>query len=464
MSIFIFSTLIFSVIFLAILGSWYNIQGPFLLHIVMLISVAVTIFSAAIMIAVQPLFSTRISRSRRDLTQELKWGTEVSSALSSPAAVLDGYVVKFVNTPFLQTLGMVDMADQVIGMPFTNLIHPADHQNFAELSAEASTGKTKTDATKIRLVCADGTTLPSNASLTQMRNDGQNNLMLFQFTPTSAVNLLSNDYKSQFNYHFIVDRLEEIVFQLSAEGKIIFLNQSWENMLEYKVQDCLDKLLINFFHPEDKPMLEARLDSLTKGKRSHCTIEARLISLRGDPNWVVLRAKTTATATGERTSVIGTMTDIQRNKEAEASIVANRRAANSLLSHIPGMVYRCRNDRSWTFEFVNEGCIDVTGYDPSELINNPNLNFNLIIHPDDRAAVWESVKEQIGNNEEFKLIYRIISRKGVTKLVQEHGRGIFSSTGELLALEGFITEIPDQHYNVASPYNHEKNSKQLITD
>jgi PAS domain S-box-containing protein len=454
MSIFIFSTLIISVIFLIILGSWYSIQGPFLLHLVMLVSAAVAIFSAAIVITIQPLLSTRTSRSRRDLTQEVAWGTEVSSALSSPAAVLDGYVVKFVNTPFLQTLGMVDMSDQIIGMPFTNLIHPADHQNFAELSAEALTGKPKKDATKIRLVCVDGTTLPSNASLTRMREDGQNNLMLFQFTPTSTNNLLSNDYESQFNYHNIVDRLEEIVFQLSAEGKIIFLNRAWENMLEYKVQDCLNKSLLDFFHPEDKPMLEARLDSLTKGKRSHCTVEARLISVRGDPNWIVMRVKTTSTATGESTSVIGTMTDIQRNKEAEASVVANRRAANSLLSHIPGMVYRCRNDRSWTFEFVNEGCVDVTGYDTFELINNPNLNFNLIIHPDDRAAVWESVKEQISNGEEFKLIYRIITRKGEPKLVQEYGRGIFSGTGELLALEGFITEIPDQRYNVNSNQLH----------
>jgi PAS domain S-box-containing protein len=349
---------------------------------------------------------------------------------------------------------MVDMSDQIIGMPFSNLIHPADHQNFAELSAEALTGKPKKDATRIRLVCVDGTTLPSNASLTRMREDGQNNLMLFQFTPTSANNQLTNDYESQFNYHNIVDRLEEIVFQLSAEGKIIFLNRAWENMLEYKVQDCLNKSLLDFFHPEDKPMLEARLDSLTKGKRSHCTVEARLISVRGDPNWIVMRVKTTSTATGESTSVIGTMTDIQRNKEAEASVVANRRAANSLLSHIPGMVYRCRNDRSWTFEFVNEGCVDVTGYDTFELINNPNLNFNLIIHPDDRAAVWESVKEQISNGEEFKLIYRIITRKGEPKLVQEYGRGIFSGTGELLALEGFITEIPDQRYNVNSNQLH----------
>lgn len=418
----------------------------------MLISAAVAIFSAAIVIAVQPLLSNKTSRARRNFSEELAWGSEVSSALSSPAAVLDGYVVKFVNTPFLQILGMQGMADQIIGMPFTNLIHPADHQNFAELNADASTDKTKSNATKIRLICSDGTTIPANSSMTRMRKDRLNNLMLFQFTPTSALNTLSDDYESQFNYHTILDRLEEIVFQLSAEGKIIFLSRSWENMLEYKVQDSLDKLLADFFHPEDKPTVEARLDSLTKGKRSHCTIEARLISSRGDPSWITLRAKTTSTAVGERTSVIGTMTDIQKNKEAEASQIANRRALNSLLSNIPGMVYRGRNDRSWTFEFVSDGCFDVTGYNPLELINNPNLNFNQIIHPDDRAAVWQSVKEQISNNEEFKLIYRIVTRKGESKLVQEHGRGVFSSTGELLALEGFITEIPDQRYNVNANY------------
>ncbi len=449
MSLFIFSTLIISTCFLIILGSWYSIQGPFLQHLVMLISVAIAIFSAAIVIAIQPLISSRKSLSKRHPIHDAVWGAELSSALSSPAVVLDGFIVKFVNTPFLQTMGMVGMADQILGMPFTNLIHPADHTSFAELSVEASTGKTKNEATKIRLVCADGTTLPSNSSLTYMREDGQSKMMLFQFTPVTAVNPLSENYESQFNYHSIIDRLEEVVFQLNAEGNLIFLNPAWENLLEYKVQDSLGQPLIAYAHPEDKPMLEARLDSLMQGKRTSCTLETRLLSIRGNPNWMVLRAKTTATTTWERTGVIGTITDIQHNKEAEASIIANRRAANALLAHIPGMVYRGRHDRTWSFEFVNEGCIDVTGYDATDLMNN-SISFNSIIHPDDREAVWNSVNQQISNGEEFKLIYRIITRKGDTRLVQEHGRGIFSSTGELLALEGFITEIPDQRYNVTT--------------
>lgn len=450
MSILIFSTLTISLIYLLVLGSWYNIQGPFLLQIVMLIATAVAIFSASILIALQPLFSSKSLQSRRDSTKESAWSREFSEALSSPAAVLDGLIVKFVNAPFIQNLGMAGMTDQIIGMPFTNLIHPADHQNFAELRVKAAMDKPNNDSTSVRLICSDGTMLPSAVSLSFIPKGDKDGLMLFQFTPISTVNPLSDDFEAQFNYHSIIDRLEEIVFQLNAEGEIIFINPSWENLLEYKVKSCVGKLMINFCHPEDKPTLKATIDSLTQGKRRNCTLEVRLISKSGHPNWIMIRAKTTSTSSGERTSVIGTMTDIQRDKELESSKLANKRALNSLLNNIPGMVYRCKNDPTWTFEFVSEGCIDVTGYDPKELINNPNLNYNLIIHPEDRAGVWKSVSHQISLSEEFKLIYRINDRKGETKLVQEHGRAIFSSTRELLALEGFITEIPNQRFNVSS--------------
>jgi PAS domain S-box-containing protein len=281
-----------------------------------------------------------------------------------------------------------------------------------------------------------------------MRDHGDGNLTLFQFTPLSAEHALSSNFEPQFNYHFIIDKLEQIVFQLDTEGKIIFLNPAWEHFLEFKIKDSLHQTISSYAHPEDKLMIESRLDSVAYGRKPSFTIDLRLISLQGSSNWFRIRAKSSSNVVGERASVIGTITDIQDIKEAEALGAANKRAANALINHIPGMVYRCRHDRSWSFEFVSEGCIDVTGYDSLELLHDPSLTYNLIIHPSDRNAVWESINQQVIKDEKFNIIYRIITRKGDIKFVQEHGRGIFSSTGELLALEGFITEIPEKHHNV----------------
>lgn len=448
MSVFIFAILIISIIFFAILSSWYSIEGPFLSHLVILISAVVAIFTAALVFIIQPLLTKRNAQHKKESSQQATWLREASNALSSPAVVLDGLTVKFVNTPFLQTLGLVGLEDQIKDMPLTNIIHPADHQIFAELNAEAVTGKTKNEATKIRMVGLDGSAIPSHASLTKMRDHGDGNLTLFQFTPLSAEHTLSSNFEPQFNYHFIIDKLEQIVFQLDTEGKIIFLNPAWEHFLEFKIKDSLNQTISTYAHPEDKLMIESRLDSVAYGRKPSFTIDLRLISQQGTSNWFRIRAKSSSNVVGERASVIGTITDIQDIKEAEALGAANRRAANALINHIPGMVYRCRHDRSWSFEFVSEGCIDITGYDSLELLHDPSLTYNLIIHPSDRNAVWESINQQVIKDEKFNVIYRITTRKGDIKFVQEHGRGIFSSTGELLALEGFITEIPEKHHNV----------------
>lgn len=449
-SVFIFATLIISIIVLVILSSWYSIDGPFLSHIVILIAAVIAIFSAALIFIIQPILARRNYQHKNLSSQQGTWLREASKSLSSPAAVLDGLTVKFVNTPLLQTLGLVGLEDQIKDMPFTNIIHPADHQIFAELNAEAVTGRTKNEATKIRLLCLDGSTIPSNASLTKIRDQRDGNLTLFQFTPLSTEHMVGSNFETQYNYHFIIDKLEQIVFQLDTEGKIIFLNPAWEHFLEYKIKDSLNHTITDYTHPEDKLIVESKLDSVAYGRKPSFTFDLRLISLSGTSNWFRLRAKSSSNVIGERASVIGTITDIQDIKEAEALNAANKRAANALMNHIPGMIYRCRHDRAWSFEFVSEGCIDVTGYGSVELLHDPSLTYNQIIHPSDRNLVWESINQQIVKDEKFNIIYRIITRKGDTKLVQEHGRGIFSSTGELLALEGFITEIPDKKHDVTN--------------
>lgn len=122
----------------------------------------------------------------------------------------------------------------------------------------------------------------------------------------------------------------------------------------------------------------------------------------------------------------------------------SRRVYATLVSNLPGMAYRCRNDANWTMEFVSEGCKELTGYNPADLVENGTIAYAELIQADDRGAVWEDVQAAIKERGPFRLIYRIRTRAGEERWVWEQGRGIFSNSGQLAALEGFITDITDR--------------------
>ena len=111
------------------------------------------------------------------------------------------------------------------------------------------------------------------------------------------------------------------------------------------------------------------------------------------------------------------------------------------MDNLPGMAYRCANDKDWTSLFVSKGCVKLTGYQPQDLIGNNKIAFNDIIHPDDRKNVWDDVQLYVSAKKRYQLVYRIITALGDTKWVHEQGEGVYSPEGNLIFLEGFISDI-----------------------
>ncbi|MBN2369476.1 MAG: PAS domain S-box protein [Vicinamibacteria bacterium] len=119
---------------------------------------------------------------------------------------------------------------------------------------------------------------------------------------------------------------------------------------------------------------------------------------------------------------------------------SERRLA-TLLSNLPGMAYRCRNDKKWTMEFASEGCRRLTGYAPDDLLDNRVLSYADLIHPDDGRRVWEAVQSALGWRRPFEIEYRIRTVAGEERWVWEQGVGVFSTNGDVMALEGYITDV-----------------------
>lgn len=130
-------------------------------------------------------------------------------------------------------------------------------------------------------------------------------------------------------------------------------------------------------------------------------------------------------------------------KQTEGALFESERRLSTLMGNMPGMAYRCHNDANWTMEFISMGCMALTGYKPSDLLENKNKAYTDLIHPDDRKMVWTTVQNSLAKKESFEMEYRILTAKGKQKFVLEMGTGLFEGE-QIQFLEGFITDITER--------------------
>lgn len=136
---------------------------------------------------------------------------------------------------------------------------------------------------------------------------------------------------------------------------------------------------------------------------------------------------------------------INKKTKVEEVLQETQRQLTTLIQNLPGMVYRCKADTQWTMEFVSDKSSQITGYKPNDLKNNNVISYRDLIHPQDKTKIWNQIQKSVEQRKTFQLVYRITTASGYEKWVWEEGIGIFSEKDdELIALEGFITDITEQ--------------------
>ncbi|MDM8519952.1 PAS domain-containing protein [Anaerolineales bacterium HSG6] len=115
----------------------------------------------------------------------------------------------------------------------------------------------------------------------------------------------------------------------------------------------------------------------------------------------------------------------------------------TLVSNIPGAIYQCNFDTSWTMRFISDMIETISGYYASDFIQNNVRTYASIIHPDDRKMVEMIVQEKVKQKIPFIIEYRIIHANGKIRWVHEQGQGIFSTKEQILCLDGAIFDVTD---------------------
>ncbi|MDR1915113.1 MAG: response regulator [Synergistaceae bacterium] len=122
------------------------------------------------------------------------------------------------------------------------------------------------------------------------------------------------------------------------------------------------------------------------------------------------------------------------------------RRTETLMSNLPGMVYQCLNDPpNFTFTFVSEGCYNLIGYTPEELLGNNSIKFFDMVHPDDLGPLEKLNAETLSIGLPLETTFRMIMKNGSVKWIWERSRVVDKNPdGTPHLLEGFYTDITEQ--------------------
>ncbi len=335
---------------------------------------------------------------------------------------------------------------EAIGQPLDRLIpkrFQPSHREYVRHISETGTAHQKTGKFgEIFGLRSNGDEFPMETSFLQFELPGKTRLTIILRDITERVEIERDLHTEREFISAVLETAEALVVVLDSQGRIVRFNHACEMLSGYSFEEVQGKIVWDLLLPKEEISGVKHVFQELSPKTQSNQFENRWVTKDNETKLIAWSNTILGNKNGEVEYVIGTGIDITQRKKAESLLEENQRALSTLLNNLSGMAYRCRHDKDWTMEFVSDGSNELCGYRPKELIGKEAMSFGReIIHPEDRQKVWEKISSALKASKSYQLVYRIHTANGSEKWVWEQGCGVSSPTGELVTLEGFITDI-----------------------
>ena len=254
-------------------------------------------------------------------------------------------------------------------------------------------------------------------------------------------------HESETDYRTLAEHLTELVYRAHPVTlAVTFVNPAVQVIYGYSVADWLSNpdLWVNSIHPDDR---ERVLETFVEAQRlgTDALVEYRVVHKDGSVRWVIDRFGWERDANGDVVSLVGVMSDVTAQKQAEEARRESDRKLAAIVETLPGFLYRCANTPDWTMEFISQGVFELTGYRAEEFMNGTVVT-RQVIHREDSERVWHDVQAGLRSDGRYQLEYRLIHRNGTVRWAWERGMGVYDAQRILLALEGVVLDITQRKH------------------
>ncbi len=221
----------------------------------------------------------------------------------------------------------------------------------------------------------------------------------------------------------LVDTAVDGIIMADARGKIQSFNGAAERMLGWRADEIIGKDITTIMPPAAKAIRNEALQYfLASGDDERFRQGRDTEAQHKDGRTVPVRMAVGKVDIPGQQLLVGFLTDISVRRDMEQTLRRNEEQFRSLISNIPGVTFRCRNDRMWSMLFISDSVSALTGWTPEDFLEN-RIYCAQLMHADDVERVTQVISDALALGEPYNVEYRLFHRSGQMRWITESGRG-----------------------------------------
>ncbi len=347
-----------------------------------------------------------------------------------------------INASFEKTFGY-SSSDVPTVEHWWKLAYPDTRQRRAARSTWMSAVRRSKDGTRVigpihtRVTCRDGRVIDTVASVV---DDGENLLGAF-FDVTERIKAERELRTSRDELRATINAIPDLMFDVDAEGRIFRFHTRRPELLAATPDTIVGHRIADLLPADvNETILRALAEADVHGE---CHGHQYRLELPPGERWFELSVARKGAGQERPRRFIALSRDVTERRLAEQALADRERQLSTLISNLPGAVYRSRYEGHYTLEFLSDGIEQLTGY-PAAAYLDRRVDYLSLIHDDDRQRVASAIQAALEREGFFEVTYRLITADGTQRWIWEKGAAVAESDDTPAHLEGYMADVTDR--------------------
>ena len=244
--------------------------------------------------------------------------------------------------------------------------------------------------------------------------------------------------KSAREHRAIINAVSDIIFEVSVDGKLLFVNEAWNTVTGFEQERSIGRSLFDLLYVQDQEEQKENFEQLVRGKRQSYRAFTRLRSADGSFRAIELAVSMLRHDENNEVRVVGTITDVEERRRAERALSEAEKKYRAIVENAAGGIYQVTPEGQ--FLSANPAFARIAGYDaPEDVLRDiTDAMEELYVDPQKRRKFLTQVSS-LDVPQAFEA--RIKRKNGDVIWVYESVRPVKDDEGTLLFYEGSMDDV-----------------------